>query len=226
MTTRYTRFVRSTVMCACIFPFNSALCGPDISASGEFVLSTAIVEFRVKLLGFLSLRGEFSDITGSVVQTGVPETPEFNITVGVQSVDTRDEARDRFLRSAAFFDADQYPTIRLSKARLALHEEGTRQLVGDLTLYGQRRRVSFDVMPAAEGSGPWSYAVRATINRSEFGLDKFRMIASDRVEITVYVDNDVIALLDARDSACQVGCEDVVNQEIAQTDQSLLSPVR
>src|SRR5689334_18500965 len=68
------------------------------------------LEFAVKHLMISTVRGRFGTIAGTLT---VPESgaPTVSAEVATASVDTRQEQRDAHLRSADFFDADNFPTI-------------------------------------------------------------------------------------------------------------------
>src|SRR4051794_29930071 len=69
------------------------------------------VNFKVKHL-FSFVNGRFDEVHGSI--TGDPAKPEeaqVQVEIKTASVDTHEQKRDDHLRSNAFFDADQFPTI-------------------------------------------------------------------------------------------------------------------
>src|SRR5689334_8921691 len=71
------------------------------------------VEFAVKHLMISTVKGRFGDVTGAITgDINKPESFELNVDIDVSSIDTRQGQRDAHLRSADFFDAEQFPTIR------------------------------------------------------------------------------------------------------------------
>jgi polyisoprenoid-binding protein YceI len=165
----------------------------------EFDLSQVSVEFKVKVLGVIPVTGLFREVRGRVVKSALNRKPGFNITVCLNSVDTRDAERDRLLRSRHFFDVERFPAIRFDDVRVVSTHDGARHLAGELTLHGVSRPVAFRITEPRhdawkKAGAPTAVAARATINRSAFGLDAFRLLVSDEVEITVYLDSDVSAL--------------------------------
>jgi polyisoprenoid-binding protein YceI len=162
----------------------------------EFELSQLTVEFKVKVLGVIPVTGLFREVRGRVVKSALNRKPEFNITVCLNSVDTRDAERDRLLRSRHFFDVERFPAIRFSDVQVISTQSGARHLVGQLTLHGVRRPVAFTIKALpAEAAGRTGaaarYAAHAVIKRSAYGLDAFPLLISDEVEITVYLDGDL-----------------------------------
>ena len=167
----------------------------DKRSPPELDFSQLTVEFKVKVLGVIPVTGLFRDVRGRVVTSALTRKPRFNITVCLNSVDTRDAERDRLLRSRHFFDVERFPVIRFSEVQVLSALGGARYLVGQLTLHGVRRPVAFSIEPLpAEADGRTGtaalYAARAVIHRSAYGLDAFPLLISDEVEITVYLDGD------------------------------------
>jgi len=69
-------------------------------------------QFTVRHMGISNVRGDFTQMSGSVVLDEKDIThSQVNAMIDVKSVDTRVPDRDNDLRSANFFDADKYPTI-------------------------------------------------------------------------------------------------------------------
>jgi polyisoprenoid-binding protein YceI len=168
----------------------------DQPLSPEFDLSQVTVEFKVKVLGVIPVTGLFREVRGSFLKSGLNRKPGFNITVCLNSVDTRDAERDRLLRSRHFFDVERFPAIRFSDVQVISTQSGVRHLVGQLTLHGVRRPVAFRIRALpAEAAGRTGnvamYAAHTVINRSAYGLDAFPLLISDEVEITVYLDGDL-----------------------------------
>ena len=196
MTTAYV-----SALCRALLGFSLLLASVvDVTANQplppEFDLSQVTVEFKVKVLGVIPVTGLFREVRGRVVKSALNRKPGFNITVCLNSVDTRDAERDRLLRSRHFFDVERFPAIRFSDVQVISTQSGARHLVGQLTLHGVRRPVAFRIkaLPteAAGRTGSAAmYAAHAVIKRSAYGLDAFPLLISDEVEITVYLDGDL-----------------------------------
>jgi len=70
------------------------------------------VEFAVKHLMISTVKGHFSDVSGTLSgDINNPETFALDVKIGVASIDTRQDQRDGHLRSPDFFDAEKFPTI-------------------------------------------------------------------------------------------------------------------
>src|SRR5688572_24413732 len=90
----------------------AATTGPA-PAPGTYTIdaSHSGVEFAVRHLGLSKVRGRFAAFTGEITIAEEPASSATEVSVDIASVDTRDEGRDTHLRSADFFDAEQFPTM-------------------------------------------------------------------------------------------------------------------
>jgi polyisoprenoid-binding protein YceI len=157
------------------------------------------VEFAVRHLMITTVKGRFTDVTGTVVLDETdPRNASAEITVGVASIDTREAQRDAHLRSADFFDAGTFPTLTFRSRKVTDIARDGFTLVGDLTIHGVTREVALDVTTEGRSKDPWGgeragYSATAKIKRSEFGLTWNQLLetgglaVSDDVKITLDV---------------------------------------
>src|SRR5205814_10132149 len=70
------------------------------------------VGFAVRHLMISTVKGRFGAVRGTVVvEDGNFATAKVDVTIDAASVDTREPQRDAHLRSADFFDVEQFPTL-------------------------------------------------------------------------------------------------------------------
>lgn len=131
--------------------------------------------FSVRHMMISTVRGQFNKFSGNL------ELDEQDLTrsravaeIEVASIDTGVADRDGHLRSADFFDAAKYPTIRFASRAIARDGDGYR-ITGDLTMHGVTREVTFDAEVSGPAKDPWGnvrYGVvlTGTIDRKDFGL--------------------------------------------------------
>src|SRR5580658_10334453 len=74
------------------------------------------VEFQVKHLGIATVKGQFTEFEGTL-EVG-EDSARANGTVEVASVNTREPQRDAHLRSADFFDVEQFPQITFQSTEI------------------------------------------------------------------------------------------------------------
>ena len=137
------------------------------------------VEFSVKHMMMTTVRGRFKEIEATL--TADEEHPEgccVEVTMQVASIDTGVPDRDAHLKSADFFDAEQFPAITFRSRRLEgdFGGEGDRfRIIGDLTIHGETMEVTLDCEFAGRGPDPWGkeragFSARTEIDRRDWGL--------------------------------------------------------
>ncbi len=67
------------------------------------------VSFTVRHLMISKVRGRFGDFAGTIVIGDEPLDARVEASVLLASIDTGNTMRDNHVRSADFFDVDQYP---------------------------------------------------------------------------------------------------------------------
>lgn len=138
-------------------------------------LSHSAATFSVRHLMVSKVRGRFASFSGTV---RVPEQPldaEVEATIDVASIDTHDANRDTHLRSADFFDAEQYPTITF-RSRSVRPQGSDFVLAGDLTIRGTTRPVELALEFNGTTGDPWGgtragFSATTEISRKDFGME-------------------------------------------------------
>lgn len=119
-------------------------------STDEQLTGTWVIDPAHTRLGFSSrhamvtrIRGAFNTVEGkAVIDAADLSNAEITITIDVDSVDTRTPDRDAHLRSADFFDVENYPTITFKSTGVDEVEEGSYIVNGDLTIRDITRPVS------------------------------------------------------------------------------------
>jgi polyisoprenoid-binding protein YceI len=137
--------------------------------------------FKVRHLMVSNVRGEFSNLTGTVtIDTDTPANSSVNATIDATTITTRDEKRDEHLKSPDFLDVAKFPTITFVSKKVT-GSDGEHKVTGDLTIHGVTQSVVLDVEgPSPEAKDPWGNvksgaSATTKINRKEFGME-FNMI--------------------------------------------------
>lgn len=90
------------------------------------------------------VRGAFTDVSGEIYfDPGDEDKSRASVAIGMASIDTRNAQRDAHLRSADFFDVENYPTMTFESSRIEVVEEGGFVVNGELTIRGITRTLSF-----------------------------------------------------------------------------------
>jgi polyisoprenoid-binding protein YceI len=143
----------------------------DWNLAGEWVLDPRKSSIRLKsrsVWGLAPVNGAFGEVSGN--GTVYPDgAVSGTVTVAAASIDTKNTRRDTHLRSADFFDSDNYPDITFTA-------DGTRPsgqdaaVTGTLTVHGRTRPLCFDVAPSVQGDNEIWLDAQPRINRADFGL--------------------------------------------------------
>jgi polyisoprenoid-binding protein YceI len=138
------------------------------------------VEFVVKHMMITKVRGRFADVSGTLrLDESDLSNSLVEVDIGAASIDTRQEDRDKHLRSGDFLDAETHPklTFRSKRVEGAALEDGSEfRVVGDLTIRGTTREVALDAVFEGSGRDPWggdrlAFSGSTEIDRREFGLE-------------------------------------------------------
>lgn len=157
------------------------------------------VAFAVRHLGFSKVRGSFSSFEGTVrMEPGDLSTLEIQGAIEAKTVSTNDEKRDAHLRSADFFDVENYPKITFTSTEVTDVNDDTFTLVGNFSLHGETQRIELDAVFLGETEDPWGgtragFEARTKVNRKDFGLnwnvalEAGGLLVSEQVELVLEI---------------------------------------
>ncbi len=133
------------------------------------------VVFSIKHNGVTNFYGAFKEISGTVNFDAADASKSVvEMTVPVESVDTRNEKRDQHLKSPDFFNAKQFPAITFKSTKIEGSGESYK-ISGDLTMHGVTKPITVDFKRGADGKGQGGKSVgggeaRFTIKRSDYDM--------------------------------------------------------
>jgi len=147
-------------------------------AKAKWVLdpSHTMVEFSVRHMMITNVKGRFSDLEGAfTADLNDLTTAEISAAIKAASVDTRDAQRDAHLRSADFFDVENFPQLTFKSWRIDSKGGNEYELVGDLTIHGVTKTSIWSLTFEGQGKDPWGneragFSAETRINRKDFGL--------------------------------------------------------
>ena len=158
-------------------------------------------QFAVRHLGLSTVRGAFSKLSGTMQLDDQDITKStIEVSIDVNTVDTREPDRDKDLRSERFFDVAHFPAMTFKSKKVEQVAPGRLRVTGDLTIHGTTKEVVLDVegltAPAKDPWGNQRVAASATtkINRQDNGvkwnakLDNGGVVVGDDVNITLDVE--------------------------------------
>jgi polyisoprenoid-binding protein YceI len=154
------------------------------------------VEFAVKHLGMMTVRGHFTDVQASGdINVEHPEASSVEVVIQTASIRTHNERRDNDLRTSNFLDVEHYPTITFKSTKIESAGSDRYTMTGDLTIKGNTRPVSLAVVNYGEFNDPnmghrIGYGAETQILRKDFGLNvdmlmDGRLVIGSEIQITI-----------------------------------------
>jgi polyisoprenoid-binding protein YceI len=155
------------------------------------------VAFVVKHMMIANVRGHFSDVTATVKLEGQDySTAQIEAEIDVASITTRNDQRDTHLRSADFFDVENFPKMTFRSTHVETRSKDELKVIGDLTVRGTTKPVTLDVTIEGTGQDPWggqrtAFSAETKIRRSEYGLtwnqalESGGVLVGDEIKITI-----------------------------------------
>jgi polyisoprenoid-binding protein YceI len=159
----------------------------------------SVAEFKVKHMMISNVKGQFPKVSGSLTldESDLAKS-RVEASIDASSIETRDPQRDAHLKSADFFDVENFPTLSFKSTGVRLVKEGELSVEGDLAIHGVTRKIAFIVEgPTPAAKDPWGntrLAVSATtkINRKDFGLTYNAVLETGGIlvgeEVTITLD--------------------------------------
>ena len=146
--------------------------------TGEYIIDPAHSRF-----GFVArhamvtkVRGAFNAFEGRVRVDGEnPANSTVELTIKVDSIDTRNADRDGHLRSHDFLAMDEHPDITFRSTEIAWIDQDSFEVTGDLTIKGVTRSVTIPLSFEGQATDPFGnsrigFDGSTTINRTDFGV--------------------------------------------------------
>jgi polyisoprenoid-binding protein YceI len=150
------------------------------------------VGFAVSHLVISKVRGHFNGFSGTLTLGANGDIPtEIDGTVQATSINTREEKRDAHLRSADFFDVENFPTITFKSTSIT-GSGTTFDVTGNLTIRGTTNSVTLKGEVGGRTVDPWgndrvAYSATGKIKRTDFGVSFGTGMVGEDVSITLEI---------------------------------------
>lgn len=144
------------------------------------------VGFAVKHMGIANVRGQFTEFEG-VLEVGEDlVSSSARGSVKVSSITTDDEQRDAHLRSADFFNVEEFPEILFESTLVEAIDDESTSVVGNLTMHGVTQEVRLKAVVQGTDVDPWGkeragLEVVAILKRSDFDMKFNQALGSGNV---------------------------------------------
>jgi polyisoprenoid-binding protein YceI len=179
------------------FLLTAVLCALGLHARGADTYQIdpvhSSVVFSIKHAGVTDFHGTFNEINGTVVfDAADPSKSSVQLSVPVQSLDSRHPKRDAHLKSPDFFNAEKFPAVTFKSTQV----EGSGdvfQVTGDFTLLGVTKSITVEFKRGKEGKGMEGEIrgggeTRFTLKRSDYGMTFMPDMLGDEVSLVVSVE--------------------------------------
>ena len=162
------------------------------------------VGFSVKHMGIANVRGKFTAFEGTLeMKDDLPASRAVG-TVQATSIDTSEAQRDEHLRSADFFNVEEFPEIGFESTRVEAIDDESSRVYGNLTMHGITNEIKLDVLIQGTDIDPWGNTragldVVGTLKRSDFDMKFNQALGSGNVLVgdKVTVSLSISAVLEA-----------------------------
>ncbi len=149
---------------------------PIETLTGTWVIDASHSEagFTTRHAGIAKVRGSVAITEGTIVVGDDLATSSVTAVLDPATIDTRDANRDGHLRSADFFDTENFPTWTFVSTSVAA-KGGDYVVTGDLTIHGVTRTVELDLEFNGTATDPFGnaragFSAATKISRKDFGL--------------------------------------------------------
>ncbi len=131
------------------------------------------VAWELDYLGLAPFSGEFGEVTGAVsFDAESPENTKIHVSVPVESINTRNQPRDDYIRSADFLDSANWPEAVFTSSRTQRKNDDTWSMAGSLSMRGRAVPVEFLFEEPRVSDDRSRIAARAelTFDRTRWGM--------------------------------------------------------
>jgi polyisoprenoid-binding protein YceI len=159
--------------------------------------SHSTVGFTVRHAGISKVRGQFTELEGTLTLGETLAESSVTATIQAASFNSGDANRDGHVRGADFFDVETFPTLSFASSAVSVDGEDF-ELTGELTIRGISQTVTFKgefngVAVDPFGATRAGFEAKTVISRKDFGLtwnaalEAGGVLVSDKVTITLDV---------------------------------------
>jgi polyisoprenoid-binding protein YceI len=167
---------------------------PAAVTPGAYIVepSHTRVQFAVSHIGFTQFFGDFTGASGTLsLDPKTVGASKVDVTLPVSSVSTTNATLDGELKSADWFDAATYPTIRFVSTKVVPTGGNKATITGNLTMHGVTRPVVLAASFNGSGVNPLSkgytvgFDATTTLKRSDFGVKTYLPMIGDETSIRI-----------------------------------------
>jgi polyisoprenoid-binding protein YceI len=177
--------------------FSLAIGGTGAASTWDLDTAHTTAQFSARHMMVSTVRGQFQKVTGTVTLNDKdPTKSNVDVSIDVDSIDTRDPKRDGHLKSPDFFDAAKNPKITFKSTKIEKLPGGKYKVTGDLTMHGVTHPAALQVDTFTDPVKAWGQTRRGIsasglVSRKDWGmtwnktLDSGGLLVSDDIQLQI-----------------------------------------
>ncbi|MGH8828429.1 MAG: YceI family protein, partial [Jiangellaceae bacterium] len=176
--------------------------GLNIPIAGTFALDAAHTNagFVAKHMMVSKVRGKFDEITGTLNLADDPTQSTVEVSIKTASINTGSGDRDNHVRSADFFDVENYPELTFRSTKITHAGDDEFVVTGDLTIKDVTKPVDLKATFEGLSVNPWGaqvvgFSATTQIDREDWGLSWNAALETGGVlvskKITIEIDTEL-----------------------------------
>lgn len=131
--------------------------------------------FKVKHLMISNVKGVFTNYEATIDGEDFTTSP-LKVTIQATSINTNNTDRDNHLKSADFFDVENFPNLTFGGLSFTKVDVEEYKLKGILTIKEVSKEIELDVAYGGTNKDPWgnekmAFEITGKLNRKDFGLN-------------------------------------------------------
>lgn len=167
-----------------------------MEATTKWVLDPTHSEltFKVKHMMITNVKGAFNNFSIDIEGEDIFDS-KVQVKVDASSIDTNNADRDGHLKSADFFDVENFPQITFESTSMEEKDDEEYELKGILTIKGVSKEVKLELEFGGINKDPWGnekagFSMSGKIHRKDWGLnwnaalETGGVLVSDEVKIS------------------------------------------
>lgn len=150
--------------------------------------------FKVKHMMITNVKGAFNNFSIDIEGEDIFDS-KVQVKVDASSIDTNNADRDGHLKSADFFDVENFPQITFESTSMEEKDDEEYELKGILTIKGVSKEVKLELEFGGINKDPWGnekagFSMSGKIHRKDWGLnwnaalETGGVLVSDEVKIS------------------------------------------
>ncbi len=154
----------------------------------------AFVQFKIKHLGYSWLLGRFNTFDGTFsYDDKSPNNAKISIEIDTKSMDSNHAERDKHLKGKDFLNVSSFPKATFTSSSIKFSDDENAIVIGEFTLKGVTKTISFPVVKIGEGQDPWGghragFSGITSLKLADYGITYNLGPASTHVEMALHIE--------------------------------------